>query len=129
MTYYFDEAIREIKEKGGAQDGPGFLCVVELVEARVLRDVLVLVRDRQFPSDLRLRIEDAVELWRANVARVYVQTLRLSRLLPELHELFHMLAVRRIEVRWGVLDDDPGAMMKARENYDRRPGTGDGMSL
>lgn len=134
MTEYFDAANRDISERVRAHQGDSNaqLAVIEMVEARVIEDVNAIIEDREFPEELREKARAYLAQAIKNVSgegRKYARTMKCSMMIDRLHSLFHELARRRLEVRWGVLSDDPGGMVRAREKHDRRPGTGDGYTL
>lgn len=134
MTEYFDAATREISERIKAHEGDSNaqLSAAEMVEERVRVDVEALIADRQFPASFRVRCQLALGYRVAHESgrgRTYVKTMKCSEMLGKLHSIFHELAALRLRVRWGLLSDDPGGMVRAREKHDRRPGTGDGYKL
>lgn len=134
MTAYFDQAMREVAERAAAfgDDAVAVLCAIELVEERVRTDVEAIIKDKQFPASFRVRCQLACahRVGHENgEGRKYARTMKRSDMLGRLHAIFHELAALRARARWGLLTDDPGEMVRAREKFDRRPGTGDGNTL
>lgn len=125
MSSYFDAAVTEIAAVQ-TEEEDAFMEVLESVEARVIRDVNLVTGDREFPDDLRGRIqllivEHAVRpspnLWHAKPDG-RARRARSSRLIEELHDAFHDVARRRHETRFGRLMDDPAYILELREDHD-----------
>lgn len=121
MTGYFDTAEREAAEAARAFG----LDAVALVEERVIADVNLITGDREFPDDLRERIQGCIAVCRAKCpsgiptkGERYVEMVKRSKLLGELHSLFHEVARRRVRTRFGFLSDNPRASVVARDDHD-----------
>lgn len=116
MTAYFDEAREEIGNS---------LEQAIAVEARLIQDVNLVTGDREFPDDLREKIQTIIATCRIDgpsgrnetIASIFRRT-RHSMLLTELHNAFHYVAQRRIKTRFGTLSDSPRQILKGREMHD-----------
>lgn len=127
MTSYFDNAAQDAREVfHGEQSEEAQLGSLRLIEADVIRDVSLVAGDREFPDDFRERIM-------ATIAQRQVESIagienpaalddalmiHGSPLIGELHQLFHALASRRVQTRFGVLTDKPEDILKRRSEYD-----------
>lgn len=129
MSSYFDAMAREILEADESRPGnEEFLAAVIAVEERLWREVTRVTGDREFPNDLREKVlgefarhavyqpEGVPMPWKA---REFVLSLRCSRVLEHVHELFHDVARRRITTRFGRLSDSPTQILALREEYDQ----------
>jgi len=126
MSLYFDEVTAKIADASQYADDD-FLDVVIAEENRASREAQLLCGDREFPDDLREKIMGIIAVWQldpgppflaSRTGLNWVLMFRQSRLVQELHIIFHEVAERRIETRFGLLFDDPGAAVRARDAHD-----------
>jgi len=124
MTTYFDNLTREIAQVHRTE-------AVE-IENEVVRTVSLACGDREFPQDMRERIMGAIAQWqmvppyakdlddpKANISAIrYFDCLCSSRLVCELHAMFHEVAARRVNTRFGWLSDDPQDIVRTRDAFD-----------
>jgi len=114
MSSYFDKAEREAAES--IEDA-------KAIEAAVIADVNLITGDREFPDDLRQKIQKAIALLRiesvngATKGKEWYESLGNSKLLSTLHSLFHEVAQARIETRFGILNDRPSSILSMRDEY------------
>lgn len=129
MTDYFDQLSSKLASETRVDNETGFInSATSMERMKLVPTVTLLCGDREFPDDLRQRIMAAIA-----VDGLYPGTnaldplprtvqkakaLRQSILLGTLHNLFHELAERRIETRFGLLTDDPADCLKARDHHD-----------
>lgn len=128
MTAYFDNRTRHVREL--CEHGADARMVAEQVEAEVIRQVTLVCGDREFPDDMRERMMNAIAVLRldgiGNVIPAAAQALETlegsatSELVETLHELFHELARRRIQVRFGYLTDSPEDILVRRDAFDNQ---------
>ncbi len=130
MTSYFDDLRREVVEASKtAEDDDEFLSTIERIEARVISDINLVTGDREFPDDLRERIQSLIARGQTKVIEGLPPThhrdenvlMRCSFLLEELHTAFHVVGGRRIQTRFGVLSDHPRAILAMRHDHDFDP--------
>ena len=127
MTSYFDDLRTEVRNISTvSQNDAEFLLDVEEIERGVIRDVNYITGDREFPEDLREKIQGLIAVHRTQVMRDEPPTrarelnlrMRRSQLLQELHSAFHEVGFRRIKTRFGVLSDNPRVNCLMRENHE-----------
>ncbi len=132
MSSYFDSLAREVRESSEryfrCETGePGFEADVIAIEQRLISDVTLCTGDREFPDDLRQKALGLIAQWHVGVhaslkprnkSLDWLRSLRSSRLVEEMHSLFHEVARRRIETRFGLLFDNPEAAWKRRDAHD-----------
>lgn len=105
MSSYFDDADADVNG--------GDLSNALNVERRIVADVLDVSSDWEFPADARGWIETWIkDQALANDPRMFEVVG--SRLIGSLHSVFHDVAARRIETRFGLLTDHPAYMLVAR---------------
>jgi len=120
VTKYFDDAVGQVTEYADTiSDDDTFWRGVCEVEVVVIEEVRLNTGDREFPEDLREKIMTAISVDRAYVSRRVVTATRMSTLLGSLHALFHDLAARRIETRFGRWSDDPRGNLRSRRVHDQ----------
>jgi len=129
MSSYFDEKAREVAQAfEDADDEQGFLLRLVDIERRVYNDVTMLTGDREFPEDIRekalgiLATKAVYQPSRLPVpekALEYATSIGVSRAVEDLHDLFHELAGRRIETRFGRLSDQPVFDRERRDEQDQ----------
>jgi hypothetical protein len=134
MTAYWDALKREVREASQFSNDDFVETVID-IETRVIREVSLATGDREFPDDLREKVQgviaiNAIDFGRyiyerpcsegnalANArARAWLLTMRYSILLEELHSVFHVVATRRAPNRYDTFfTDDPTSFLRARE--------------
>jgi len=127
MSRYFDDLVDAVRIVNDSDDVT-FLRRVTDMEEIAQKDVPLLTGDREFPEDLRERILTAISTKSLRLkhdgagyfkpALDRVLALRKSALLDELHSMFHEVAERRIQTRFGPLTDNPRADLTARRAHD-----------
>lgn len=130
MSSYFDALSREVSEAAdrfGFEDTEQFLAEVVAIEERMYQDVVLVTGDREFPDDLRekiLGVLATVAVYQPgrvpmpSRARELVTRTRYSRAIEDVHDLFHEVARRRIETRFGILSDNPPSILALRDEHD-----------
>lgn len=114
MSSYFDKAQQEASQS--IEDAISAECDMVI-------DVLLVTGDREFPDDLREKITAKIAIEQiksksgSTKGREWYESLGCSKLIDSLHSLFHELGSRRIETRFGVLNDRPSSILAMRENY------------
>ncbi len=135
MTAYWDALKREVQEASQQLSDDAFVEAVVDIETRVIRAVSLTTGDREFPDDLRRKIQgiigiNAIDFGRYVFAtecsegrepvnartKAWLLTMRYSILLEELHGAFHQVASRRAANRYDAhFTDDPTSFLHARE--------------
>jgi hypothetical protein len=128
MSSYFDALSREAAVAAdGIDDDEAFFNEIVDIDRRLYEDVSAITGDREFPDDLRHAMLGAFAVHSVfqpgNVpvpkkARMRVLAYRGSRVVEAMHDLFHELARRRIQTRFGLLNDSPSYMLVLREDHD-----------
>jgi hypothetical protein len=125
MTSYFDAHARHVYEAGAELDGG--LETVRGIEAEVFREVSLCTGDREFPADLREQVMAAfavLGVWQpegcpANEAAVErFRATGISEAIECVHSLFHELARRRVQARFGLWSDSPSQNLVLRDEHD-----------
>lgn len=136
MSSYFDNLMTEFWDIAKLPDEE-FLALAAEIETRVIREVSLTTGDREFPGDLREKIQSCIALHAYDYeqyasdgrprerkipinekAKAWLLSLRYSRLCESLHSLFHELASRRIRHRFdSIFFDDPAAFLKQRDAF------------
>ncbi len=128
MSSYFDAMMSQVSD--AAERFPSddiFLAHVAGIERRMFDTVSLVTGDREFPDDLREKIMGAFATHAVfsrgempPMARTldYVLSVRCSRLIDDIHELFHDLARRRIQTRFGRFSDNPPMILALRDEHD-----------
>jgi len=138
MTAYFNDLEREIHElsdearKINGGDTDFFLDQLGRIEESLARIVTLNSGDREFPEDLREKVVGAIAVHATRAvngsglgvefyskARRTALATRRSRLVSEIHAVFHELAARQIRTRFGLWADDPKANLHDRELHDQ----------
>lgn len=134
MSSYFDAIMREFRDISPLPEEE-FLARATEIETRVIREVSLTTGDREFPEDLREKIQTCIAMMvydyepyasdgRARERKIplnensrdWLLTMRYSRMCERLHSLFHELASRRIQHRFGGLFfDSPTMFLKQRD--------------
>ena len=131
MTAYFDEMREDISAAAASTDTDRqFLAAVETVEARAIADINLVTGDREFPDDLREKIQGLIATHQTKVIEGQPPTrhremnaaMRHSQLLIELHRAFHEVGSRRIKTRFGILSDHPAINLHMRAEIEMFPG-------
>ena len=122
MTTYFDDKVREVTSHDGDPQA-----VFDHVEAPMIREVSQATGDREFPDDLRERIQGIIatdslaDTEGRLIPRHALDMFRVSghsTLVSTLHTAFHEVARRRVQTRFGVLLDDPAEIVRLRDEHD-----------
>ncbi len=128
MSSYFDEmAARVRKAREEHSDNGQYLLAVAAIEGELFADVSRAIGDREFPKDLREKMLGLL------AAKSVYQLPNLppndwareralcgsSRVIEEMHDLFHDLARRRVTTRFcAFLPDSPTYIVALRDDYD-----------
>ena len=136
MTSYFDDHTRAVSELSAGATDEEFLDLIEDIEQEVIREVSLATGDREFPDDLREKIQRLIARYRVTpvlnrplgehdrrggdekVARQTATATRTLPLLSELHSAFHAVGSRRHQTRFGLLSDNPAVILAARDDHD-----------
>lgn len=128
MTSYFDALTREVREAADQFDeDEDFIQEVAYIESGMYRDVTLVTGDREFPDDLRQDILNVLAvhavyqpgaLGALESAAKTVKLMRSSTAIEKVHSLFHELARRRIETRFGWLQDSPTQILLLRDEWE-----------
>ncbi len=128
MSSYFDALDREVAEAAERfESDDAFLAQLASIERQMFDTISLVTGDREFPDDLREKIMSAFatravfsrgELPPTEHTLDYVLSVRCSRLIDTVHDLFHDLARRRIQVRFGRLSDNPPMILALRDEHD-----------
>lgn len=125
MSSYFDDFDRQVRQFANDYDDDGFLQCTAEAEQAMFEDVAAVTGDREFPHDLRERIMNAFAIESVKPtptplrsAIEYVLRTRSSRVSGTVHSLFHELASRRIQTRFGLLSDDPYDIFVRRAEWE-----------
>lgn len=127
MTADFDEALEQSLALSSAEPDESYLASMRSVEEPLVRAVLLNAGDREFPDDLRQRILTVVAMrgifspsgiTPMEEARKFTLAMRYSRLVVDLHTIFHGLAARRLETRFGLWTDSPHGNIVSRDRHD-----------
>lgn len=136
MSSYFDELSTELnslfKKYTGLDDfrepvaSVKFFIDYRMLEEQVIKTVSLCTGDREFPDDLREKIQGIIA-----VKRVFgvdnnpneknldmLLAVKNSELLSSLHSAFHEVASKRIATRFGLLSDNPDGILKRRDFHD-----------
>ncbi len=121
MSSYFDAAQRTARRS--YED-------LVAAEEQVYKDVTRITGDREFPGDLREKILGAMAVgfvWQGGDLPIpqnagwIARNMKYSAGIEAVHELFHELARRRVQTRFGVLSDSPTQMSLLRDEHDEDP--------
>ena len=129
MTAYWDDLAREVRD---AVQLPvdDFVETVIDIETRVIRTVSLTTGDREFPDELRVRLQSILMLSSIDYTRFacnrpgdqnvrsrsWLLTMRSSRLINDLHAAFHDVAAGRHPNRYDThFTDDPTSFLRARD--------------
>lgn len=126
MSSYFDKAALEVDALRDLPDDE-FIEQVKHIENRVAKECLLCAGDREFPDDLRQDIVATISLLTLGYHDMkpiersveFAKSLRQSLLISRLHDKFHNVATRRIQTRFGTLNDNPGNILYRRDNHDQ----------
>ena len=129
MTAYFDDLSRQVRTLSEEiEDEDEFInAVADEVEEGLIKTVSLATGDREFPYDLREKIQNVVALnrlkgpdgtlWNGELL-FHARISRSSSLVENLHSAFHEVARRRVKTRFGVLLDDPSTIVCLRDDHD-----------
>jgi len=128
MSSYFDAKMEEVgKAAERFESDDMFLAQVANIEREMFDTISLVAGDREFPDDLREKIMGAFATQAVFSHGVmnpmdktvdYVLSVRCSRVIDDIHELFHDLARRRIQTRFGRFSDNPPMILALRDEYD-----------
>lgn len=131
MSIYFDRINRDLGEMFREYRGTYSQQVLDqflVLETHVTNEVSLVTGDREFPDDLRERIQGIIAVyavfpmrtgWPVNYkAASAVLATKSSDLFARLHSAFHDVASRRVMTRFGLLNDDPTDILKRRDAHD-----------
>ena len=127
MSSYFDDLGMQLAHAEQLPE-PAFLAVIEDVEEGLYKTVTQVTGDIEFPDDLRQKIMGAFavhgiyqpgKLEPTEKALDYTMSVRCSRVLDQIHELFHDLARRNLWTRFGRLGDNPPMILALREEWEK----------
>ena len=116
MSSYFDERQRIVREN--------FDCIAD-VEEEVKRDVLLIAGDSETPEGIRDAIVNTVHGFAFQLVTGPTKgtetskMMHISQLISELHILFHDIAKKRVQTRFGGLSDKPDCILARRNKYIR----------
>ena len=129
MTSYFDELNSEVRGISDEADRETFLHYLGNIEARVIATINLVTGDREFPHELREKLQGIIATRCVQVTVVpnqkaidYAWACKLSLLIDDLHFAFHRVASLRIETRFGRLSDNPDEIVKRRDEHDAEGG-------
>lgn len=134
MTAYWDDIRRQVREASDHTNDVFVETVID-IETRVIRDVSLTTGDREFPHDLREKVQgiiavNAIDFGRYifdgptsssrqlvnERAKAWLLTMRYSIMLEELHSTFHYVGQRRAPNRFDTFfTDDPTSFLRARD--------------
>ncbi len=106
MTSFFDSREREAANHLSSGDTDSAISV----EQEAIDIINQVISDPEFPSDLRAEAENAISIHKINSSpesRQWADVMKMSKLLSDLHDIFHKLAERRVTTRFGLLRDNP----------------------
>lgn len=124
MSSYFDKASGDVRDCPREPE-EDFIKAVKEIENRVVHDCVLVCGDREFPEDLRQQINGHIALLTLGYENLvpsenglnYLKLVKCSRLINQLHEDFHDVARRRIQTRFGLLCDNPKAILNNRDAF------------
>lgn len=136
MSSYFDAIMAQFRDISFLPEEDFLERAVE-IETQVIREVSLTTGDKEFPDDLREKIQSCIAVWSYDYeqyasgghprerkipinenAKHWLLTMRYSRMCESLHTLFHEVAVRKIEHRFGgFFSDSPEGFLKVRDSY------------
>lgn len=127
MTAYFDDVRKEVNAIDRGLDDLAFATELAKIEARIAKDVSLCTGDREFPDDLRERIQRAIAIYQVGRNDGLPPTqgqqesimFRDSQMCERLHSLFHELASRRLRLRFGLVQDSPRGFLLSRTEWIR----------
>lgn len=136
MSSYFDKFDRMVSDIARDEtDNETFLFWLMDAEKTMVRDCELLAGDRDTPEDVRREIIKCIltnkvhyeggdklgshigGIWCPSIGAQRAVISKQSALSKELHSLFHTIASRRIETRYGVIMDNPAAAVMARDRH------------
>jgi hypothetical protein len=123
MSSYFDTLRVETAEIFGEED---FIEKLIDLEEKVIKEVNLVTGDREFPEDLREKIQTLIATKRMQWiggemngdAIAFAKAVGYSELISDLHSAFHAVASKRIKTRFGTLTDSPSGNLIMRQHHD-----------
>lgn len=134
MSSYFDDAARKVSGLCGQFSDTALVQEVAKVENEIIEQVNLDTGDREFPDDLREKIQGIIARWNVGYpvrpdtieaadwhreAWDWLHSVKSSRLIDDLHSAYHIVASRRIKTRFGVLYDSPRGNVNMRDEWDK----------
>ena len=129
MSSYFDALSRRVRAaRDENEDDNNYLITLAEIEGELYKDVCAATGDREFPEDLREKMLGVL------AAKAVYQPTDLppnewaeeralcgsSRVVEDMHDLFHDLARRRVKTRFcNSLPDSPTYIVVLRDDYDK----------
>jgi hypothetical protein len=123
MTAFFDELTKRVSALGDHD----FIGQLIQIEQELVRTVSLAAGDREFPDSHRQKIMGIIAVEGVQPIKNFMvnkeakdkaEMMHSSSLVTELHRAFHALASERIEVRFGMLYDDPFGINVLRDAHD-----------
>lgn len=129
MSSYFDDLDSKVTDLSKICNTPEtFVTAVVALEEDVLRFVNLAIGDREFPDDLREKIQEKIAAYRLKDLSKegafqekpvrYLVAMRENRLFSELHSVFHEVASRQHTAKFGLLFDNPESIVGQEKNSD-----------
>ena len=121
MSSYFDNAVRKILDLDQTESDAGFLAKAQEVEDEVIQEVILALADPEIPKGFLDHTQNLIARWAVSCSEKgqrHLMMTRGSRLLSDLHVLFHRLAEARIQTRFGLILDDPRAIIRCRGEHE-----------
>src|SRR5579863_5057713 len=129
MSSYFDDLSTKVADLSKiCSSVDTFVDAVLKLEDDVVNTVNLATGDREFPDDLREKIQNLIAVFRLRdltkpgelqqKAREWLVTMKDDRLFTELHSAFHVVASKRHMTRFGLLLDDPSGIVRRRDSFD-----------
>lgn len=128
MTAFFDDLAREVADLTDRYvDDASFLDALAQIEDDLRRVASLNSGDREFPDDLREKVQGVIAVNAVSgplAPQFYVRqrmiaaAARCSPLVGALHSVFHEVARRRVQARFGRWSDDPAANLRLRDAHD-----------
>lgn len=125
MTAFWDDKTSQVTQASTHYEtDDAFLAQVGDIEKEVVHIVSLTTGDREFPNDLRERIQACIanrccyqvgDLPANEKAVEYLLSVRSSMLIEDLHSLFHEVAQRKPKHRYGYFSDDPSGFLRIRD--------------
>lgn len=131
MSSYFDKFDRGVSELSKITNDEEFLLGLKELEKTMIHTCELFAGDRDTPTDIQQAIIKCItlnqvrykggdflgdEFGPCEATRMALAS-RQSRLSKEMHSLWHDIASRRLEMRYGLVLDNPKAAVEARDRH------------